>query len=159
MLLIDNDNFVAYQPNNRSLCIIDINKLEPIKTIKDIDCNNSDNCLFKINNKYIIINCLKGIGLFHIKTQNLVQYVQEYSFLNNISQLCSDNEENIYLLYLDKNSNNDDNTNSINLNNYGIFGNNNNNKSLFGQSLYNNYKFKIIIVKIIEGSILKINIF
>ena len=132
LLLIDDGNFISSQPNEKTLTIYDANNYEQVKIIKNIDCINNVNCFFKLNEKYIIINCNNGIAILSIKTKDIIQYVENIN--TSFQKICCDNKENIYIL------NNGENKNV----------NNNNFNSLFSSSL--NLTYKIQIAKIIDGS-------
>ena len=67
--------------------------------IYNIDCINSQNCLF-LYKDYIIINCNKGIAIVLKKNKDLIQYIEnEYNDLEQ-KELCIDEEENIHILYM-----------------------------------------------------------
>ena len=145
LLLIDDDNFISSQPGEKALTIYDANNYKQVKIIKNIDCINNINCFFKLNEKYIIISCNKGIAILFIKTKEIVQYIEK----NNTSfqKICCDNKENIYFLNYEQNNNvNYNNNQNSNLFNAFSFSNEKNN--------YNNYnlKYRIQIGKIIDGS-------
>ena len=70
--------------------------MEQIKIIPDIDCLDSNHSLFKNKNEYILVNCYKGIGLFLIKTKELIQYFECFDS-NNIKISCDD-KNNIYII-------------------------------------------------------------
>ena len=84
LLLINDGNFISCQYNIKTLTIFDSN-LKEIKKITNIDCINSNNCLFKIQEKYIVIQCLKGLCLFLIDTKEIIQY-----FVVNTEKICFD---------------------------------------------------------------------
>ena len=143
LLLIDKDNFISSQTDKKTLSIYNISDLKEVNKIKNIDCINSSNSLFKINNNYIIINCYNGIGLVYIQTKELVQYFQKYQNMNSnryihSKKITCDNEGNIHILIIEEYKNT---SNSL-------FNNNQ-------LSSYNNHgcKIKFVVAKIIEDSI------
>ena len=97
MLLIDNNYLISTQARLQTLSIIDIQNFQIIKKIKKIDCLDSNNCLFKLNNKYIIINCFKGFGIFFIQTKELIQYVQNFELYLQ-KKIRYDANDNIYII-------------------------------------------------------------
>ena len=103
LLLVNDEYFISSQPENRILSLYNKDNLEQIKIIPDIDCVDSNHSLFKIKNEYILINCCKGIGLFLIKTKELIQYF-ECSDSNNLKISCDD-KSNIYIISQKINSN------------------------------------------------------
>ena len=104
LILANNEYFISSQPGNRTLILYDIKNLSQIKVISNICCLNSSNCLFKANNKNIIINCDKKIALFHIQTKEIVQYFEYDNSIGNCISIDDDN--NIYLLNIIKNNDN-----------------------------------------------------
>ena len=108
LLLVNDEYFISSQSKIKTLTLYNKDNLEQIKIIPDIDCVDSNHSLFKIKNEYILINCYKGIGLFLIKTKELIQYF-ECCDLNNKKISCDD-ENNIYIISQEKN-----NTNSFNI--------------------------------------------
>ena len=133
LLLIDNNNFISSQTDKKSLTIYNIYNLKEVKKIKNIDCINNSNSLFKIGGKYIIINCHNGIGLLLIKTKEIVQYFQKYSFVNRQKITCDD-EGNIYILNIEEFKNN---SNSLLANNFNY-----------------NCRTQIIVANIVDNSIM-----
>ena len=66
-----------------------------------------------MNNNFILIICCKGIGIFDIKSKELIQYIEEYySPLNTIIGLNSDNR--IYISYISNDQNNNKNNYNYN---------------------------------------------
>ena len=109
--------------------------------MKNVDCIQGTNSLFKINEKYLLINCNNGIGIFYIKTNEIIQYIQKKF---NINKIVCDNEENIYIFNMDINNNiNNNNRYNKNLSLVDLDYNNNN-------SFYN--KINISVSKILNGS-------
>ena len=99
MLLIDKDNFMCTSFNNQNLIIYNINNYSTLKIIKNIDCRGENNTLLKVDDNFILINCIKGIGIFYIKSKEIVQYTQEYySPLKTIITLDSYNK--IYISHI-----------------------------------------------------------
>ena len=97
LILVNNDYFAFTEYYNDSLIFININDnflLE--KEIKNIDSTKSSTCLLLIND-FIIVNCIKGIALISIKTKEMVQYIEDNSGYKN-KNICTDNENNIYIL-------------------------------------------------------------
>ena len=137
MLLIDENHFISTQPDKKNITISDLYYFDEILKIKNVDCSNSNNCLFKINNKYVVISCFNGIGLLYIPTKELVQYIQNYYSFPNTQKISCDNEGKIYILNIEKNK---VITNSL-------FGNTNSNFNNY------NYKVEILVGKIIDGTI------
>ena len=59
LLLIENDFFISYQPVNQTITFINNHTFfsyNEDKIIPNIDCSNTENCLF-LYKEYIIINC------------------------------------------------------------------------------------------------------
>ena len=54
--------------------------------------------MFIIYNEYIIINCVKGIALFYIKTKEIYQYIQNYQNLSPEKEIFLDINNNICVL-------------------------------------------------------------
>ena len=97
LLYMDDYSFISSQPDDRTLIIFDSNNFNKLKIIHKIDCVDYLHCLFKVKNKYIIINCFGGIGLLLIDTKEIVQYIQIES--NPFEkQLIYDDRNLIYLL-------------------------------------------------------------
>ena len=90
LLSIDDNFFISCQYNIQSITVFD-SSLKEIKKINNIDCINSNDCLFKLQEKYIIIHCMKGIGLFSIETKELIQY-----FVFDIRKMCFDGNNYFY---------------------------------------------------------------
>ena len=163
MILIDNENFISTHSKEKVLRIFEINNFKQIKIINKIDCINNTNCLFKINDKFIAINCFKGIGLLFIKTKEIIQYIQTFSLLNQYQKICFDKKENIYILNIINNINLNNNSNVFSKvveTNQNPFSNNkaqtNNSLFTFSNTLNNNnsknYKIQIIKAKISDGA-------
>ena len=128
-LLYTEEYFISSQPKKKTLILFENNNLSYLKTITNIECQEKTNCLFRLNEKYIIIACEKGLGLFCIKTKELIQFLEfNYSKCNRIT--CDD-EENIYILNREENYN----------------------SSYYSQYYY----FKIINFKFIENEIIFVN--
>ena len=96
LLLVNEEYFISSQPNVKTLTLYNKDNLEQIKIIPDIDCLDSNHSLFKNKNEYILVNCYKGIGLFLIKTKELIQYFECFDS-NNIKISCDD-KNNIYII-------------------------------------------------------------
>ena len=142
MLLIDNEHFICSQSEQKTLRIFGIKNFNQVKIINKIDCSDISNSLIKINDKFIIINCFKGIGLFYIKTKEIIQYIQVFSTIGKKQKICYDNKDNLYIINLEINNNNTV-SNSISLFSSNTFYNVNNN-------------IRIVKAKIINGSLEKI---
>ena len=128
-LLYTEEYFISSQPKKKTLILFENNNLSYLKTITNIECQEKTNCLFRLNENYIIIACEKGLGLFCIKTKELIQFLEfNYSKYNRIT--CDD-EENIYILNREENYN----------------------SSYYSQYYY----FKIINFKFIENEIIFVN--
>ena len=103
-LLLSNDEyFISSQPQNETLRLFDKNNYELLKIISNIDCINSTNSLIK-SNKYILINCNKGFGIFDIITKELIQYI-EYNNLE-YNRISCDEQNTIYVLNIKKKNQN-----------------------------------------------------
>jgi len=115
MLLIDKDNFMCASSSNQNLIIYEIKTYLILKVIKNIDCRQEDKTLLKVNSNFILINCYNGIGIFDIKSYEIVQYTQEYySQLKPIITLYSSNKIYITLIQCNQyNSNSNRNSNNI----------------------------------------------
>jgi hypothetical protein len=97
-LLAPNDQyFISVQPHNQTLTIFDINDLKNREIIKNIDSIESSNCLLLFK-QYIIINCIKGISLFLIKTKQICQYIINYEELSKNKEIFLDIKNNICIL-------------------------------------------------------------
>ena len=137
LLLINKDIFISSQPDAKSLEIFYTETYEEVSSIKNIDCINDTNCLYKYNNEYIIISCFNGIGLVLTSTKELIQYIENFSLLNKKRICCGTNDDNnIYILNVESNESNNIQYNSL-------FGQKNNSCS---------YKMEILVAKIINGS-------
>ena len=102
LLLVNNDYFVFTQYYEDSLIFINIkNDFQTEKLIKNKDSFQNHSCLFLFKD-YIIVNCDKGIALVSIKTKEIVQYIENNLGYKN-KTICTDNEDNIYILNNSKN--------------------------------------------------------
>ena len=97
LLLVDNNYFICTQPFKDKIIFFNCKTLGKEKILSKIDCKNADNCLFLFN-KYIIINCSKGLAIILIKTQELIQYVENNKHLSSFKELSFYNNEIIYIL-------------------------------------------------------------
>ena len=77
MLLVNNQYFISSQPDKKTIIIININTFEISNTILNVDCINSQNSLFSLQN-FVIINCKKGIQLLFKKTREITQNIQDF---------------------------------------------------------------------------------
>ena len=98
MILVDEDTFM-FSSANQKLIIYDIKSYSSLKSIKNIDFRKENNTLLKVDDKFILINCFNGIGIFDIKTKEIIQYTLEYySALKPIILL--DNYNKIYIIHI-----------------------------------------------------------
>ena len=95
IILANKDYFVFSKSAMKSIVFFNMIELSQ-KEIKNIDCINSPNCLFLIED-YIIINCINGIAILLIKTKELVQYIQNFNGYKN-KKINIDDNNNIYIL-------------------------------------------------------------
>ena len=97
LLLISNEYFASSQPLEKTISFCSINSLSLEKTLPNIDCVKTNNCLFLFKD-YMLVNCKKGIALITIKYRELVQYIENF-FMNMANKLlCTDNYNNIFIL-------------------------------------------------------------
>ena len=96
LLLVDSDFFISSQSEIKTLTLYDIKNFAQINIISSIDCLDSDNSLFNIEDKYIIIGCKKGLGLLYIKTKELVQYIEYFN--TEYNRISCDDDNNIFIL-------------------------------------------------------------
>ena len=100
---VENNDYLAFnQYYVVSLIFININddfKVE--KEIENIDSIKNANCLFLLKD-FIVVNCLKGLAIISIKTKEMVQYIENNIGYKN-KTICTDNEDNIYILNNSKN--------------------------------------------------------
>ena len=99
LLLIENDFFISYQPVNQTITFINNHTFfsyNEDKIIPNIDCSNTENCLF-LQKEYIIINCSQTIGIISKKTNEIIQYIED-SYQNK-QNICID-DGNINVLYI-----------------------------------------------------------
>ena len=102
-IILVNDDYLAFnQYYVDSLIFININKdFKVEKEIKNIDSIKNENCLFLLKD-FIVVNCLKGLAVISIKTKEMVQYIENNIGYKN-KTICTDNEDNIYILNNSKN--------------------------------------------------------
>ena len=103
ILQANKDYFITIQPNNKTLTIFDIKNLKQEKIITNIDSIDSNKSLLLFND-YIIINCIKGISLFYIKTQEITQNIENYNRINQNKEIFLDNSDNISVLNIETNN-------------------------------------------------------
>ena len=97
LLLINNEYFVSSQPFDKKISFIEINSLSIQKTLINVDCIKSNNCLFLFKD-YLLINCKNGIAVVSIAQKEIFQYIENY-FKNMTTKLfCTDKENNIFIL-------------------------------------------------------------
>ena len=96
ILLMDENCFISSQPGNFTLTIYNNKNLSKIKTISNIYCVNSKNCLIKAKEKYIIVNVCFGIAVISIKYKELIQYVEDINSLPQQKFFTYDGNEYIY---------------------------------------------------------------
>ena len=94
LLLANSEYFISSQPEIKTITIIEIKSLEPIKYIPNIDCIDSFNC-FLLFKDYIIINCKKGIALLLIKTKEISQYIENIFEISENKKIFLDSKDNI----------------------------------------------------------------
>ena len=97
LLLVNNDYFISSQPKNETITIIDIKSLTQEKIIPKIDSIESVNCLL-LYKEYIIINCIKGIAIFVIKTKEISQYIEYFKDNYSNKEIFLDYNDNICIL-------------------------------------------------------------
>ena len=96
LLLFDEQYIISSQPEIKTLTIFDKLDLFQVKIISDIDCIKSFKCFYQIKDIYILVSCEKGIGLFNIKTKEMIQYYMYNDPYYN--RMAIDHEDNIYIL-------------------------------------------------------------
>ena len=77
LLLVNDEYFISSQPNKKTIIIININTFEISKTILNVDCIDSLNSLFSLQN-FVIINCIKGIQLLFKETREIIQNIENF---------------------------------------------------------------------------------
>ena len=77
LLSINYGCFVSCLFEKKEVLFFNIQNLKIDKIISNIDVVDSDNCLSLFDN-YIIINCIKGIGIISINTKEIIQYIFNY---------------------------------------------------------------------------------
>ena len=105
LLLMNENYFIACQPDMKMLTIFDNNNLSLIKEINNIDCVDYLHCLFNYKNENILINCKNGIGLLSIPLQEIVQYI-EIGNNNWEKQMSLNNRGDIFVILEDNENNN-----------------------------------------------------
>ena len=65
LLLLNDEYFVSSQPFDKAISFIAINSLSIQKTLINVDCIKSNNCLFLFKG-YLLINCKNGIAVVSI---------------------------------------------------------------------------------------------
>ena len=119
LLDIDENYFLSSQPNNKTLTLFDIINLKQEKIIKNIDSIDCCRCLLAFKD-YIIINCLKGIALFVVKTKEIFQYIENYKELSPEKELFLDINNNICILNKKRNVQNNEETYSVSIIKYNM---------------------------------------
>ncbi len=98
LLLINDKYIISSQPNEETLQVIDFNNLIIEKTLYDIDCIDLNNSLIPFK-EFILVNCIKGIGLILKSTRELVQYIDFYDENGTRYKIINvDNNNFIYIL-------------------------------------------------------------
>ena len=104
MILIDKETFMC-SSSNQNLIIYDIKNYSSLKIIKNIDIRKGNNTLLKVNDKFILIKCFKGIGIFDIKTKEIIQYTEEY-YSPSYTIIGLDSYNRIYISHISNDQNN-----------------------------------------------------
>ena len=102
-LMLTKEYFISTQPEKKTLKLFNNNNLSYLKKITNIECQNTTNCLFRINDNYILIACDKGIGIFFVKTKEIIQFL-EYNY-SNYNKISCDEKGNIYILNIEQKQN------------------------------------------------------
>ena len=97
LLLVNNEYFICSQPIPKTITFIQINSLSEEKSMTNIDCVPSNNCLFLFKT-YILINCKKGIALINAGKKEFIQYIESNFTKITNKLLCSDNRNNFFVL-------------------------------------------------------------
>ena len=100
-------------------------------------CSSSNQNLIKVNDKFILIKCFKGIGIFDIKTKEIIQYTEEY-FSPSYTIIGLDSCNRIYISHISNDQNNI---------------NNNNNLIFYNQNIVYNNIIKIYVTEINNGEL------
>ena len=95
--MVNENYFISSQPHYETIIIFDINSFIQEKTITNIDSINCVGSLLRFKD-YIIINCVKGIALFLIKTKEISQYIENYKELSPNKEIFLDCNDNICIL-------------------------------------------------------------
>jgi len=77
LLLVNDEYFISSQPDKKTIIIININTFEILNTILNVDCIDSLNSLFNLQN-FVIINCIKGIQLLFKETREITQNIEDF---------------------------------------------------------------------------------
>ena len=77
LLLVNDEYFISSQPDKKTIIIININTFEILNTILNVDCIDSLNSLFNLQN-FVIINCIKGIQLLFKETREITQNIENF---------------------------------------------------------------------------------
>ncbi len=137
MILIDKETFMC-SSSNQNLIIYDIKNYSSLKIIKNIDIRKENNTLLKVNDKFILIKCFKGIGIFDIKTKEIIQYTEEY-YSPSYTIIGLDSYNRIYISHISNDQNNI---------------NNNNNLIFYNQNIVYNNIIKIYVTEINNGELI-----
>ena len=72
ILSVNSEYFISSHRQKRLINFYDIKSLSIEKSLNNINCTKGQDSLLLFDNKYIIINCLKGFAFISIKTKELV---------------------------------------------------------------------------------------
>jgi len=75
LLLVNDEYFITSQPNKKTITVININTFEISNTILNVDCIDSQNSLFSLQN-FVIINGEEDIQLLLKKTIEITQIIK-----------------------------------------------------------------------------------
>ena len=99
ILFVNSEYFISSQNYDKKIYFYDIKSLSIEKSLNNIDCLATQNSLFVFNDEYIIISCEKGFALIYIKTQEFVQYIEDYINKYEKKELYLDSNNVIYIKY------------------------------------------------------------
>lgn len=96
--MVDENCFFTSQSNSKSLTFYNTKNLNLLKKLSNIDCSDSIYCLYKIMDKYLIVDSIQDFGLILMETKELIQYINNKPYLSFDKPISCDNNGNIYIL-------------------------------------------------------------
>ena len=104
ILSVNSEYFISSHSIKKQIYFYDIKSLSIEKSLDNIDCVSSQDSLLLYDDKYIIINCYKGIAIIYIKTKEFVQYIED--FINSEEyyrkEFILHSNNNIYVMYINR---------------------------------------------------------